>query len=1809
MATYVPRKKAKVVQTQYFPSNALMKKGAKGDEGTPIEIRNSNDYIQYKHTTASAWVNIIATTDLVGPGGGDVDMRASSGYIEYKNASETVWYSIIAISDIVTAHTHTDGSIYFENAGGLAWSSSGTGFTTSISASIVTSYLSSVFANRTHSHGSLLLTLQNLSGSYSSNSTGLTVSLTAATGAGGGIALAGSGTYTQDSGTVTFQNSNGLSFGLQTNGVMTGSHNAYSDSSQLTATFQLLGNSTAYNTSVLSTGLMPLAYSSGFQTATLSNTFALTSHTHIYAGTGTTTGSTIGSDIKVTLNSAGLNMSIPAFLTTVFDTTHTHGTLTTASVSGSDITYSSASDGITLGIPAFITDTQSVQTFDTSVIQISELSSSVHSDGIPYGLSLTHLGPVDISASGNTSGTITNITSGTLVLKAGDNLTLSQNGNTLELIGEGSASFNAIQGIAVRDLNGSDYNTFTNGTVVLSEMTNVNIITYDDGTHNFLRFSVGDFAGTTTAGTNIGMTVNSDGIRLSVDTAGMSSFGDGANFIAVSNVTAASLGTVIMSNANNISFGLSTAPGNSNSTLTASYSQSVQTQGMVSLNGSTGNLSIAVSSSLSSSVDGSTISIGLASDISTAWSNMAANASWELEGTKTAGTTSSSFDRLYLEGYNNITLSGSGNTIRFSVADAAGQTSEPRVVSLNGSSGSMSLIASSSLSASSDASNITFGLASNITTALQPAGAYLTTAAESDHSHGNISLSLSNMSGTYSSASNGLTLSMTANAGGGLGGNWELTGNTAGTTSSAFDTLFLQGGNNVTLSGSSNSIVFSVADFAASSHTHADGSIYFNDGGGLTWGSSSAGSTTTISASIVTSYLTSAFANTEHSHGTISLSLSNLSGTYSSASDGLTLSLTGNTGGTAAGGGNWELEGSATAGTTATSFETMFLEGYNNITLSGNSNTIRLSIADFAATDHTHSDGSVYFMDASGISWSSSTNGSSTSFTASVVTSYLSASFAELAHTHGSLSLALSNLTGTYSSGSDGMTLSLSYTGGVGGEGGNWELEGTKTAGTTSASFDTLYLEGYNNITLSGSGNTIRLSVADAAGQSYQPLALSGSNTSTAVNTITFGDLNGITHYITNGSLVASYESDNYVNTSDTGNAYFVNSNGITFGSSVSNLSTSITASYGSNSFLHTSQSGSVYFQDGNGLTFGSSTSSNSTSITGDYAAVRNINLSGNTLGTLTTISSGTLTLAGGNYITLSQNGNAITIQGEAGGGTGGVGIGTVTAVTGAAMTGNTDGLSIAITGFAGLATTYIAGGSATINSSQISLSIPQGTVHFVDSNGVTFGSSQDGVSTTITASVNTVGGGGGFALKGSGTYTQNTGTIEFANSNGLTWGLTNNSMTGSFDSTRYVGLATTYIAGGSATINSSQLSLSIPQGTVHFVDSNGVSFGSSQDGVSTTITASVNTIGGGGIALQGSGTYSQSSGTVQFSNSNNVTFGLSSNGIMTAEISQTIGSLYFTDSNNVSFSASSSSISTTIQAMFSQGYYLSGNTAGTTSFSTGPNITLAGGAGIILSGSNDGNISIVGSEGSIYLNDASGISWSSSTNGASTSFTASVVTSYLTNSLAPIVRVSDYHDPDGGVFAIGAVGQGSLSIKKVFIPYHVTGTAFKLALGLVAATHTSATTASANLSVYYGIYTMNGSTLSMASSGSAANNFAWSMSASTTANTSVNGLRFITGAMNVNASPGNYWIAAVVSSASTFTDCDVSIYGLSTYGYGSIGVIGSNASISMLVPFQGIYTAATAGIPSSIGRAAINYTGSYINSAGFYNGICASTY
>jgi hypothetical protein len=235
--------------------------------------------------------------------------------------------------------------------------------------------------------------------------------------------------------------------------------------------------------------------------------------------------------------------------------------------------------------------------------------------------------------------------------------------------------------------------------------------------------------------------------------------------------------------------------------------------------------------------------------------------------------------------------------------------------------------------------------------------------------------------------------------------NWKLTGNVAGTTSSAQGTdLWFSGGNSITVSGSSNSIVFSVGAYlttamqsnaATISNINVSGGTTSSnlsnfkliDSNGVSW---SLDTGSKIYATVKTDYLTTAMASNRGSDFVAATALA--AGTNASvtvSSSGISVSVpfvsfgVTNTGNTA---GN----------TGVSSFQNWVWAGTNNITISqstmafGGTNTIWISGAtvagqpvNFSAGTTSNNLGSVVFSNSGGISFG--LNGSTITASASTV--------------------------------------------------------------------------------------------------------------------------------------------------------------------------------------------------------------------------------------------------------------------------------------------------------------------------------------------------------------------------------------------------------------------------------------------------------------------------------------------------------------------------------------------------------------------------------------------------------------------------------------------------------------------------------------------------------------------------------------------------------------------------------------------------------------------------------------------------------
>lgn len=320
-------------------------------------------------------------------------------------------------------------------------------------------------------------------------------------------------------------------------------------------------------------------------------------------------------------------------------------------------------------------------------------------------------------------------------------------------------------------------------------------------------------------------------------------------------------------------------------------------------------------------------------------------------------------------------------------------------------------------------------------------------------------------------------------------------------------------------------------------------------------------------------------------------------------------------------------------------------------------------------------------------------------------------------------------------------------------------------------------------------------------------------------------------------------------------------------------------------------------------------------------------------------ISTGTMLIAGGNNITLSQNGSAITISG-ANAPTGSVNFsaGANSANLASVTFSNSNGVSFGLNG-----STITGSHNGLTSQSNQALSASNGsfafqTAGFSNANGVTFGTSAGSI---MTASVNT-----SYAASN---HSHGNPTLNLTNISGTTASASNGltlSLSAAAQSAQTQSNIQGIIASGSTNRT----------GDISFANSNGITFGLSNN----TITASVAAGGGGGVALY-DGVNSISSGTAR----------VSALGALTASVNGQTFSLSapaqssISGTGIISISRNASTISIGAPA-FSAGMSTIGNTLGTTGTASNQ-IIFAGGNNITLSqstGAGGNTISIIGAAG-----------------------------------------------------------------------------------------------------------------------------------------------------------------------------------------------------------------------------------------------------
>jgi len=633
-----------------------------------------------------------------------------------------------------------------------------------------------------------------------------------------------------------------------------------------------------------------------------------------------------------------------------------------------------------------------------------------------------------------------------------------------------------------------------------------------------------------------------------------------------------------------------------------------------------------------------------------------------------------------------------------------------------------------------------------------------------------------------------------------------------------------------------------------------------------------------------------------------------------------------------------------------------------------------------------------------------------------------------------------------------------------------------------------------NNIGLSGTLNTAGLSLsATAAAQTNQTVGLYASSQTTGQSSSTTVDARSLTVRGA-GQVSVGYSAGELIVSATTA-AQTAESN--TFG--ISNLgNTAGTSGVVSGNQVR------VLFAGGNNVTLSQSLNGASATITISAANqtvqtqnLHNVTLSGNTAGVLAQISSGTLTLAGGNNITLSQAGNAVTISGPNT-------VAQTNQTVGIYASSNTTGQSSSST-YDARSITFRGAGVASVGNSggEVIISVPSG-------GGAAFSA---GVSTAG----NTAG------------STGVTGTqVVFVGTSNLT-------------------LSQSTDAGG-ATITF------IPPGGF----SAGVSTGGNTVGDTGTHTRRLILAGGNNITLSGS-TAAGGSGTYTISGPNMFNAGVSTGGNTAGDTGTRSNQVILVGSNNITLSQTTGAGGATVsivgptQSNQQMTLFATGNTTLSSTGTTNASSVIFRGSGVASVGITNGSILI-----DVPAGGGAGFSAGVST-GGNTAGATGITGTRLVLVGSNEITLSQTTDANGAtvtvlgnqviasevnLFQSVSVTRGALSDftrSQHFFGFSIDKSAqFDRLVFPAFWSGASNSTLTASLSVSFGFFTKSGSTLSSLHSTSQT----FSVNHSGTVNTSLfNGIRLFTIPWTSTLSSGKYWAAMIFNSATAGAQGTFSIY------------------------------------------------------------------
>ncbi len=724
----------------------------------------------------------------------------------------------------------------------------------------------------------------------------------------------------------------------------------------------------------------------------------------------------------------------------------------------------------------------------------------------------------------------------------------------------------------------------------------------------------------------------------------------------------------------------------------------------------------------------------------------------------------------------------------------------------------------------------------------------------------------------------------------------------------------------------------------------------------------------------------------------------------------------------------------------------------------------------------------------------------------------------------------------------------------TGGGGINVSLGGNTSGTLAQISSGTLFLAGGNNVTLIQNGNSVSISANTAAAAN---LSVSAGSTSGAFGGLTFANSNGFTFGLNNGTITGNYNSTQFAGIGTT----FAGTNAsasMTLNSAGLNLEISAAAG-GSGA-----STGGIYVA---GNTTGQSTSSTypQSSLNISLAGILSGGWSGNTL---------ILSAPGTTQLALSAYAVSNTTQSTSG------------TIAGSALS------------FAG--------------AGAVSVGISNGSVVISGGAG---------------------GGGNTLSLYALGNTTQNSSAtlnqsaLSFNAIGALTWGYSNGSIQVSappISSISGTGIVSVFVNGSTISIGANALTAyavsNTTQGTSGTVNGTALSFAGA-GGVSVGVSNGSVVISGGagggvstgGFYALGNTTQSSSStlnlSALSFNGLGGMTIGYSNGSIqMSAPGSAATTAAYYFQGNTIGQSSSSTgldqSLSISAAGIISGGWsagtivlsatqlstlglYAVGNTTQNSSTSLAQNTVSFNGLGALTVGFSNGSVQL--SAPAVSSISGTGLV-SIVTNGSTISIGAAIPQLSFFQPLGPVQNTTLTQNGAGSVQVYPAIAAFPFSASRADIMASVSLSALALS------------TEAQTLSLYVGLYSLNGSTLSLASSGS--QSYAWS-NLSGNSSASLSGLRRFSAPININYTGGFDLFVAVMTNTTFANTNGISLSNVVVpLGPGPQlqGLIGQTQANSMqFIPGQGFFSATSAGLPASIGLSQILGAGSGGNAVDYY--------